>query len=369
MKKILLLPLLLIPFTITGCGLFGGNEKEKSVEEIKIEEPVENTQEHFKELSSNEALIDTIIDGMKSTEYFSDGTYVEDNGNNKVTVYTPKEEVIRDTEGLLKVTDVKIDTLDQNLIFRDGKIVIQDVYGSFDPNDYSDSVKVVKAKERIIEIKKIKTEEIEYTKKEYDKELYDNSFTSRATFIDHAKDSDERVASVISDKLSSIMNELRKEKEEELKKQESEEAKKETVATVPAETVEVPPAETVVIVPTEPQHIHDFKPVYKTVHHEAETHEEKYTVTEPYTIEKKITSYEVYDKNTKEILLNTDDEQEAVDYIADLPEQTAAYRTIISGTTKETEYKEVEKTRTVVDKEAYDEKVIDYYECSCGQRQ
>lgn len=114
----------------------------------------------------------------------------------------------------------------------------------------------------------------------------------------------------------------------------------------------------------EHKHTHTWKPVYKTVHHKAVTHKEDKghyedkgydkTVVHCNTCKKEFTTMEALHAH-----------QDAT--IAENPDDDSKWHGGSSTYTKHVEKKVwVSKWVTVVDKEAWDEKVLDHYECSCG---
>ena len=117
---------------------------------------------------------------------------------------------------------------------------------------------------------------------------------------------------------------------------------------------------------TEKKHEHNWKPIYKTVHHKAVTHQEDQGHYEK-------EAYEVYVFYDQGVEFDADDKEAArafshsiLQKIAngELPEDTQC------RTRLEERYRKkwVSKMVTVVDKKAYDEKVIVGYKCSCGAK-
>lgn len=506
----------------TGCGLFGGNNEAVQEETQAVVENVDI----LTELAENEALVDTKIKDNKIVEYFTDGTFVErdkteedastegaaeegvsdaveegtpDVANEKVTgkviVHTPKEKVIRDKEGLVKVADVKINTDNQNLIFKDNKIVVQEKTQeantpgqTTEPQTQTNEqqteankkqqtvaqneqqANVTPTQEKIVDVVKIKEEDIEYTVTEYEKTTYDKAFEERETFVEAAKDTDEKIEQVINKEVTEVVQEIKKQ-EEEAKKQAQEEAKAQdvkdaevkkddkgntvitgkdnegdkveivtdkqgntevkktddagkTVAVAPIvqpqptqpkpteapkpqptqpKATEAPKPQPTQPKATQPAHTHNWQPVYKTVHHDAVTHQETYTEKEPYTYTEKepytyqepftyttyVDGYRIYESCTSDfnVLAIVESKDECLriwDDYADngalndgcysyqtyqIPKQATGYRTKTGyKDVQKTGYKDVKKTRTVTDKAAWDEKVVDYYKCSCGAR-
>ena len=114
----------------------------------------------------------------------------------------------------------------------------------------------------------------------------------------------------------------------------------------------------------EHKHTHTWKPVYKTIHHKAVTHKEDkghyedrgydVTVSKCSTCGKEFTDFNDLAKHqlvSRKTYPNDPDKWHV-------------------GSSTYTKYVEkkvwVHKWVTVVDKEAWDEKVLDHYECSCG---
>ena len=130
--------------------------------------------------------------------------------------------------------------------------------------------------------------------------------------------------------------------------------------------------------PTEkPSHQHDWKAVYKTVHHDEEGHNEKYVIKEAW--DEQVPKYEtkyVYVCDSCGYAEDNDTPENEAHFFnhldAHLLDGTAtkgyhsALKKIQVGT--ETVHHEAQYgTKWVVDKKAYDEKVLDHYECSCGE--
>ena len=114
------------------------------------------------------------------------------------------------------------------------------------------------------------------------------------------------------------------------------------------------------------KHEHNWKPIYKTVHHKAVTHQEDQGHYEK-------EAYDVLVFYDQGVEFDADDKEAArafglsiLQKIADgeLPEDTQC------RTRLEERYRKkwVSKMVTVVDKKAYDEKVIVGYKCSCGAK-
>ena len=117
---------------------------------------------------------------------------------------------------------------------------------------------------------------------------------------------------------------------------------------------------------TEKKHEHNWKPIYKTVHHKAVTHQEDQGHYEK-------EAYDVYVFYDQGVEFDVKDKEAAIAFsnsilqkIADgeLPEDTQC-RTRVEERYRK---KWVSKMVTVVDKKAYDEKVIVGYKCSCGAK-
>ena len=116
----------------------------------------------------------------------------------------------------------------------------------------------------------------------------------------------------------------------------------------------------------EKKHEHNWKPIYKTVHHKAVTHQEDQGHYEK-------EAYDVYVFYDQGVEFDAKDKEAArafglsiLQKIADgeLPEDTQC-RTRVEERYRK---KWVSKMVTVVDKKAYDEKVIVGYKCSCGAK-
>lgn len=117
---------------------------------------------------------------------------------------------------------------------------------------------------------------------------------------------------------------------------------------------------------TEKKHEHNWKPIYKTVHHKAVTHQEDQGHYEK-------EAYDVYVFYDYGVEFDADDDEgirkfalSILDKIdsGELPED-APCRTRVEERYRK---KWVSKMVTVVDKKAYDEKVIVGYKCSCGAK-
>lgn len=117
---------------------------------------------------------------------------------------------------------------------------------------------------------------------------------------------------------------------------------------------------------TEKKHEHNWKPIYKTVHHKAVTHQEDQGHYEK-------EAYDVYVFYDQGVEFDADDIEAAKAFSnsilqkianGELPEDTQC------RTRLEERYRKkwVSKMVTVVDKKAYDEKVIVGYKCSCGAK-
>lgn len=117
---------------------------------------------------------------------------------------------------------------------------------------------------------------------------------------------------------------------------------------------------------TEKKHEHNWKPIYKTVHHKAVTHQEDRGHYEKEAYDVRV----FYDHGVE---FDADDIEAAKAFAhsilqkianGELPEDTPC-RTRIEERYRK---KWVSKMVTVVDKKAYDEKVIVGYKCSCGAK-
>ena len=117
---------------------------------------------------------------------------------------------------------------------------------------------------------------------------------------------------------------------------------------------------------TEKKHEHNWKPIYKTVHHKAVTHQEDQGHYEK-------EAYDVYVFYDYGVEFDADDNEGIREfslsilnkiYSGELPEDAPCRGRIEERYRK----KWVSKMVTVVDKKAYDEKVIVGYKCSCGAK-
>lgn len=117
---------------------------------------------------------------------------------------------------------------------------------------------------------------------------------------------------------------------------------------------------------TEKKHEHNWKPIYKMVHHKAVTHQEDQGHYEKEAYDVRV----FYDQGVE---FDADDIEAAKAFAhsilqkivnGELPEDTQC-RTRIEERYRK---KWVSKMVTVVDKKAYDEKVIVGYKCSCGAK-
>lgn len=117
---------------------------------------------------------------------------------------------------------------------------------------------------------------------------------------------------------------------------------------------------------TEKKHEHNWKPIYKTVHHKAVTHQEDQGHYEKEAYDVRV----FYDQGVEFDAKDIEAAKAFVDSIlqkivdGELPEDTQC-RTRIEERYRK---KWVSKMVTVVDKKAYDEKVIVGYKCSCGAK-
>lgn len=122
-----------------------------------------------------------------------------------------------------------------------------------------------------------------------------------------------------------------------------------------------------------PSHTHDWKAVYKTVHHEEQGHNEKYVIKDAWNEEipkfERQSVYVCYSPNCGYESGDEDNFDQHVKQHALKREDTSygvEYRNVQTGT--ETKHHEAEYgTKWIVDKAAYNEKVLDHYECNCGQ--
>lgn len=121
-----------------------------------------------------------------------------------------------------------------------------------------------------------------------------------------------------------------------------------------------------------PSHTHNWKAVYKTVHHEEQGHNEKYVTKEAW--DEEVPKYEtkyVYVCYSPNCGYEWDGESFSFHVKTHaLKGEDTSYgselRKIQVGT--ETKHHDAEyATKWVVDKAAYDEKILDHYECSCGE--
>lgn len=133
--------------------------------------------------------------------------------------------------------------------------------------------------------------------------------------------------------------------------------------------------------PDTPSHTHNWKPVYTTVHHAAVTHEEdRWVVDKAAWDEKKVKYIEICgncqigncERCKKLGITNFEyDSLEALDKHQDecLDDGgscfSSTYRENVSYIHHDEEGHY--ETITIVDKEAWDEQVIDHYECDCGE--
>ena len=117
---------------------------------------------------------------------------------------------------------------------------------------------------------------------------------------------------------------------------------------------------------TEKKHEHNWKPIYKTVHHKAVTHQEDqgHYEKEAYDV------YVFYDYGEE---FDADDNASIREFGLSLLNKIASGELPEDAPTRgriEERYRKkwVSKMVTVVDKKAYDEKVIVGYKCSCGAK-
>ena len=117
---------------------------------------------------------------------------------------------------------------------------------------------------------------------------------------------------------------------------------------------------------TEKKHEHNWKPIYKTVHHKAVTHQEDQGHYEKEAYDVRVFYDQGVEFDAKDIEAAKAFAGSILQKIVDgeLPEDTQC-RTRIEERYRK---KWVSKMVTVVDKKAYDEKVIVGYKCSCGAK-
>lgn len=119
---------------------------------------------------------------------------------------------------------------------------------------------------------------------------------------------------------------------------------------------------------TETEHSHNWVAVYKTVHHDATYKEEKYVVREAWDEEITKSGYicngcgKFFDGDWVESSDEAWDEFGAHILSCQGGSSYHTGKVVINTIHHPEEY----GTRSVVDKEAWDEQVIDYYKCSCG---
>ena len=133
--------------------------------------------------------------------------------------------------------------------------------------------------------------------------------------------------------------------------------------------------------PDTPSHTHNWKPVYKTVHHEAVTHkEDRWVVDKPAWDEKQVKYIEICgncqigncERCKKLGITNFEyDSLEALDKHQDecLDDGGSCFSSTYRENVTYIHHDEEGhyETITIVDKEAWDEQVIDHYECDCGE--
>lgn len=117
---------------------------------------------------------------------------------------------------------------------------------------------------------------------------------------------------------------------------------------------------------TEKKHEHNWKPIYKTVHHKAVTHQEDQGHYEK-------EAYDVYVFYDYGVEFDADDNASIREFGLSLLNKIASGELPEDAPTRgriEERYRKkwVSKMVTVVDKKAYDEKVIVGYKCSCGAK-
>lgn len=111
---------------------------------------------------------------------------------------------------------------------------------------------------------------------------------------------------------------------------------------------------------TKAEHTHNWQPVYKTVHHDEVGHTETVTVQdaydEPIYEEKYVCSHNDY---------ASDDVTDISVHILDEHDGLASY-SVKDVQVSSKHHDAVTEQKYAVDQAAYDEQVIDHYECSCG---
>lgn len=134
--------------------------------------------------------------------------------------------------------------------------------------------------------------------------------------------------------------------------------------------------------PDTPSHIHNWKPVYKTVHHEAVTHKEDRWVVDKAAWDEAVTKLVYICKNCR--LGNCDrckslgiinyeyDSKDALYSHQDPCIEDGGSCSFWSTERRVDHYIHHDEeghyeTVTITDKEAWDEQVIDHYECDCGE--
>lgn len=127
---------------------------------------------------------------------------------------------------------------------------------------------------------------------------------------------------------------------------------------------------------TEKSHKHDYKPVYTVVHHEEEGHYEEKTVCVKEAWDEEVTESAYICNTCGKAFSKTEygsieaagdalDDHQWDDEIGDYTHNGYHVEEVVVDTIHhEAEY-ETQKV-WVVDKAAYDEKVVDHYECACG---
>ncbi len=123
-------------------------------------------------------------------------------------------------------------------------------------------------------------------------------------------------------------------------------------------------------------HKHDYKPVYTVVHHEEEGHYEEKTVCVKEAWDEEVTDGAYVcntcgmkfingEYETNVAALEALEEHQWDDEVGDYTHNGYHVEEVVVGTIHhDAEYET--QTVWVVDKAAYDEKVIDHYECECG---
>lgn len=117
-------------------------------------------------------------------------------------------------------------------------------------------------------------------------------------------------------------------------------------------------------------HTHDWKDVYKTIHHDEQGHNERYVIKEAWD-EPKYETIEVFVCYSCGYVTEDCRESSTIAHTKQhaLKGEDTSYGFEERRKQIETIHHEAEYgTKWVVDKAAYDEKILDHYECSCGQK-